>query len=1046
MNTTASAAQILAVSLALLSVSRLSAATHYVSLENPGPKPPYTNWATAATVVQDAVDAAEAGDEIVVTNGVYTSGGRAVGTNLLVSRVAVDKPLTLRSVNGPQFTIIQGYQVPGTTNGDGAIRCVYLANGANLSGFTLTNGATRRVLDDWPYPDSSGGGLWCESEAAVVYNCVLAGNSAWYQGGGGYSGTLNNCTLTGNSAFSGGGGACGGALDRCVLSGNSAYFGGGASDCTLNHCTLTGNSAFSGGGGASGGTLQNCMLNDNVAMDGGGAEYSTLIGCSLAGNSADDCGGGACGGSIRNCTLTGNCAGGDGGGAFSAALDNCIVYHNYNPALHQANYDRESILNHCCTTPLPKNGANNMTLEPQLASVSHLSATSPCRGAGSAAEATGTDIDGEAWANPPSIGCDEYKAGLATGPLAVELVGNYTNVPIGYPVSFIARIVGRTTASAWDFGDGVVVTNRPYATHAWAAPADYTVVLWAYNESFPAGVSASLTIHALAQPVHYVVLDNANPLPPYTSWATAATSIQDAVDAASLPGALVLVSNGVYAAGGRAAGTSLLVNRVGVEKPLTLRSVNGPQFTIIQGYQVPGTRNGSGAIRCAYLASGASLSGFTLTNGATHAGHSQSLSREADSAGGGVCCASETAVVTNCVLIGNCAGDSGGGASRGTLNRCTLSGNWAASFGGGASDSALTLNSCTLTGNSATYGGGACYGILNHCTLTGNSGMYGGAGYSATLNDCNLTGNSATYGGGACYGILNRCTLAGNSAGYGGGATSDWVTFRECQLNNCILTGNSATYSGGGAFFCSLNNCTLTGNSADVGGGAAECWGGRALNNCIVYSNSAPTDPNYYNVDLNYSCTTPLPTNGVGNIAAPPLFVDDAGGNLRLESNSPCINAGLNAYAPGPTDLDGNSRIVSGTVDIGAYEYQGAGSMICYAWLQQYGLPIDGSADFADPDHDGQNNWQEWRCLTDPTNALSVLRLLSAAPIGTNATVTWQSVAGVIYFLERSTNLSATTPFTPLAINLPGQPGTTTYTDTNAARLTPLFYRVGVGN
>jgi hypothetical protein len=59
-------------------------------------------------------------------------------------------------------------------------------------------------------------------------------------------------------------------------------------------------------------------------------------------------------------------------------------------------------------------------------------------------------------------------------------------------------------------------------------------------------------------------------------------------------------------------------------------------------------------------------------------------------------------------------------------------------------------------------------------------------------------------------------------------------------------------------------------------------------------------------------------------------------------------------------------------------------------------------------------------------------------------TVSWQSAEGVNYFLERSTNLSATPPFTLLATNLPGQPGTTSFTDTNAAIAPGLFYRVGV--
>jgi hypothetical protein len=438
------------------------------------------------------------------------------------------------------------------------------------------------------------------------------------------------------------------------------------------------------------------------------------------------------------------------------------------------------------------------------------------------------------------------------------------------------------------------------------------------------------------------------------------------------------------AVGAAAAGDEVVVTNgvyaggVAVTNPLTLRSVNGPQFTVI---------NGGGTTRCASLTDGASLSGFTLTGGSAYEG-------------GGVWCPSTNGfvVVTNCTLTGNSAGLGGGAAS--------------VQF-----QYALCLYNCTLTGNSAWAGSG-----------TGNQWGGGGA-YFCKLYNCTLTGNSANaYGGGADWCWLYGCTLSRNSASWGGGVDSS-------SLYNCTLTGNVASGGAGGASWSTLFNCTLTGNSASqYSGGAAAC----SLYNCIVYFNTAT---NYYNSDLTYCCTTPAP-GGVGNITNAPLFVDYANGNLRLQSNSPCINAGNNAYVTTATDLDGRPRIVGGTVDMGAYEFQPGVSGAFIGWLQQYGLPTDGSADFIDSDHDGMNNWQEWVCSTCPTNAQSVLRLVSATPAGTNITVTWQSVAGVTYFLERSTNLN--TSFTHSASFIMGQAGTTSYADTNAAGAGPLFYRVGV--
>jgi hypothetical protein len=165
-----------------------------------------------------------------------------------------------------------------------------------------------------------------------------------------------------------------------------------------------------------------------------------------------------------------------------------------------------------------------------------------------------------------------------------------------------------------------------------------------------------------------------------------------------------------------------------------------------------------------------------------------------------------------------------------------------------------------------------------------------------------------------------------------------------------------------------------------------------------------------------------------------------------LQSNSPCINAGTNAVVSGSIDLDGRPRIVGGTVDIGAYEFQPGVSGEFIGWLSQYGVPTDGSADYADTDGDLMNNWQEWVAGTVPTDAASALRLLAPTTGVSGTIVSWQRVTNRTYFLDRATNLGAAPPFSLVISNLAGQAGTTSFTDTNATGPGPIFYRVGVGN
>lgn len=465
----------------------------------------------------------------------------------------------------------------------------------------------------------------------------------------------------------------------------------------------------------------------------------------------------------------------------------------------------------------------------------------------------------------------------------------------------------------------------------------------------------------------YVDVNNSFPAAPYTSWATAATNIQDAVDAAMAQDS-VIVTNGVYETGATEYAGS---NRVTVTKPIYLESVNGPEVTIIKGYQVEGATNGEEAVRCIYLGSGAVLSGFTLTQGATVPWGT----------GGGVYCDfGSTALVTNCVLIGNSGGNSAGGAVCATLSHCKLIGNRAGS-----------------------YGGAANFSTLDHCLVLGNI--------------------SGAYGGGVHYGTLNNCLIVSNTAAIrGGGASGDEVI---CELNYCTVVANTAG-SGAGTAYATVRNSIISGN--------------------IATGENSGTEDNEGS-HLAYCCTPTEVPDGVGNLTNAPLFVDAANGNFRLQSNSPCLNAGETAAVTFASDFDGLPRISGGSVDLGAYEFQSPPSRLSYAWAQRYGIPTDGSGDFLDADGDGMNNWGEFKADTIPTNAASVLKmqvLISVGKFGRFLTVFWDSVPGRKYWLERANFSDGMMTFETVATDINSAGDTTWRDDPVPASGGPYFYRVGV--
>ncbi len=308
----------------------------------------------------------------------------------------------------------------------------------------------------------------------------------------------------------------------------------------------------------------------------------------------------------------------------------------------------------------------------------------------------------------------------------------------------------------------------------------------------------------------------------------------------------------------------------------------------------------------------------------------------------------------------NAAQNRGGGmynvTSRPVLANLTFSGNQA-NWGGGmyTNNSRLRLIHVAFLGNKADLGGGGMENdysspSLVEVTFHGNRAYYGGGGMS-NRNSSNPSLVNVIFAGNINAGMSNAYTSSPSlynvtfRSNQDGGMIND--NHSSPSLVNVVFIGNESSYGGGmhNSLFSNprLSNVTFVGNRSSYGGAMYNyIRSNPQVHNSILWGNVASVGSQVYNDNFdNYtrptipvfsfstiqgafssgSWDTSLGTDGGGNLDADPRFVrnpspgpdntwgtaDDDYGDLRLQTDSPAIDAGNNALAPPDAlDLDGD--------------------------------------------------------------------------------------------------------------------------------------------
>jgi uncharacterized repeat protein (TIGR01451 family) len=349
-----------------------------------------SSWTDAYSNLQDALSAAQSGDEIWVATGVYTPGasrsdsfnlpsgvslyGSFAGTESTRDQRDWEANATVLSGDLSGDDVVDGRGVVTDTtniNGDNAFHVMWLdgtttpiTDSTRLDGVIITAGQA----NGGSITNKRGGGLYCNGAGVgskcspMLTNVTFAGNNGLFGGAmfsdgasGASSPTLTNVIFAGNSAgFYGGAmfnfgldGVSSPILTNVTFSRNSANEGGGMynaynSNPSLTNVTFSSNNASENGGGIYNGgghsTLTNVRFSSNSANIYGGGLFNqegnpTLTGVSFTGNSADYGGGGLFNRegdpTLTNVTFSGN-HGDNGGGMYNSSGHSTLTNVTFN--------------------------------------------------------------------------------------------------------------------------------------------------------------------------------------------------------------------------------------------------------------------------------------------------------------------------------------------------------------------------------------------------------------------------------------------------------------------------------------------------------------------------------------------------------------------------------------------------------------------------------------------------------------------------------------------------------------------------------------------